>query len=118
MAAIASETKQNLNDFGEILVFEGNGNLEEAVDMLVIQAGGIAEVMKKALRDNYEEISVGKVPQDKLSKINNLLSKLIVTIQVVCTISGLNFSQILQENIDKLQSRKERSVLGGSGDNR
>lgn len=120
MAAIASETKQDLGDFGRILVFESNGNsnLEEAVDTLLIQAGGIAEVMKKALRDNYEEVSSGRIPQDKLSKINNFLSKLIVAIQVVCVISGLDFSQILQENIDKLQSRKERNTLGGSGDNR
>ena len=31
---------------------------------------------------------------------------------------GLNPSDILQQNIDKLQSRKERNVIKGSGDNR
>jgi hypothetical protein len=31
---------------------------------------------------------------------------------------GMSLDEIAQKNLDKLQSRKQRGVLGGSGDNR
>lgn len=77
------------------------------------EAGEVAEKVKKILRDkdghvdhkaNYELASeLG----DVLWYAANLASEL-----------GFNFETVAQMNVDKLQSRKDRGMLQGSGDNR
>ncbi|MCK5609223.1 hypothetical protein KAR91_45535 [Candidatus Pacearchaeota archaeon] len=73
--------------------------------------GEIQEIIKKAIRNNDWIIS--EVNRDKL---RILLSELLYGIQIQCTIYSINFSDLLQSNIEKLASRRERGVLGGSGD--
>ena len=80
---------------------------------LVGEAGEVAEKMKKVIRDNNgvltetKKMEVAKELGDVLWYIANLSSEL-----------GFDLATIAQMNIDKLNSRKERNVLTGSGDNR
>lgn len=77
------------------------------------ESGEIAEKAKKILRDDAGEVSKVKAAEiamelgDVLWYIANLASEI-----------GYDLDAIAQFNIDKLDSRKERGVLQGSGDNR
>ena len=78
---------------------------------LMGEAGEVAEKVKKVLRDKngiFDEetkLLLGKEIGDVLWYLAALTDEL-----------GMDFGQIAQNNIDKLQSRKDRGVLGGSGD--
>lgn len=80
---------------------------------LIGEAGEIAEKMKKIIRDRSCEIT----KEDTL-----LLQK--ETGDVVWYAAanarelGTSLANVAQQNIDKLQSRKQRGVISGSGDNR
>lgn len=80
---------------------------------LMGEAGEVAEKVKKVIRDKNGVF-------DEETKI--LLSKEIGDVLWYCAALadelGCDFGQIAQDNIDKLESRKERGVLSGSGDNR
>lgn len=77
------------------------------------ETGEISEKIKKVLRDNDGVIGVEqkelikKEMGDVLWYCSNLASEL-----------GLSMEEVAQTNIDKLQARKEKGVLRGSGDNR
>lgn len=77
------------------------------------EAGEIAEKVKKVLRDDNAEFTPEKKWEiameigDVFWYCNRLVDEL-----------GFDMSEIVEENIKKLNSRKERNVLGGSGDNR
>lgn len=63
------------------------------------EVGEVAEKMKKILRDND-----GIISEDKKKEIAKDL--------------GMSLDDIAQLNVEKLQSRKERGQIKGSGDNR
>lgn len=77
------------------------------------ETGEIFEKLKKIIRDKNSVISeedkaeLKKEIGDCIWYSSNLASEL-----------GLSFDDIAQSNIAKLQSRKERNKLQGSGDNR
>ena len=77
------------------------------------EAGEVAEKVKKSIRDKEgmwapeDKSAVAKELGDVLWYIANLASDL-----------GLDMQEIAEKNIEKLLSRKQRGVLGGSGDNR
>jgi NTP pyrophosphatase (non-canonical NTP hydrolase) len=77
------------------------------------EAGEVAGKVKKAVRDDNgvftpERIeAVGKEIGDVIWPLANLADKL-----------GLNFGQLMIDNLEKLNDRARRGVLGGSGDNR
>lgn len=77
------------------------------------EAGEIAEKIKKIIRDKNGEVS--EADKAELAKeVGDVLWYLAVFAHHL----GVPFEQIAQQNLDKLQSRKARGVLGGSGDNR
>ena len=104
-----------INDLDRIDLFP---NFEDLLEQLIVFSGGIAEVTKKALRDDFEQVSKGQFPADKLSKANKLVSKLYWTCDDLASRIGIDMQGLLIQNIEKLASRAERGVLGGSGDNR
>jgi len=57
--------------------------------------------------DQYKQIEVAKELGDVLWYVANVASEF-----------NLSLNEVARMNIDKLLSRKERGVLGGSGDNR
>lgn len=77
------------------------------------EAGEIAEKVKKIIRDKNGEVSA-EDKQEMAKEIGDVLWYLAVFAHHL----GVPLETIAQQNLDKLQSRKQRGVLGGSGDNR
>jgi NTP pyrophosphatase (non-canonical NTP hydrolase) len=77
------------------------------------ESGEVLAIFKKWIRDDDADIS-------KLDKQNvgKELGDILWYIAVVAHDLGLSFDDIASANLEKLHSRKERGVLGGSGDNR
>ena len=77
------------------------------------ESGEIAEKFKKIIRDKDSQVSEAD-KQELAKEIGDVLWYLAVLSNQL----GFSFSDVAQQNLDKLQSRKKRGVLGGSGDNR
>lgn len=77
------------------------------------EAGEVAEKLKKIIRDKGSVVS----EEDK-QELAKELGDVLWYIAVFAHDLGVPLDQIAQTNLDKLQSRKERGVLGGDGDNR
>jgi NTP pyrophosphatase (non-canonical NTP hydrolase) len=77
------------------------------------EAGEVAEKVKKIIRDHNSDISKLDVPN-----INKELGDVLWHIAVLADYFGLSFNELAKNNIDKLASRLERGVIGGSGNNR
>lgn len=72
------------------------------------ETGEVAEKIKKSIRD-------GNLDVEGLKKE---LGDVLWYIAAIANDMGFDLSEIAQMNLDKLESRKNRGVLGGSGDNR
>ena len=77
------------------------------------EAGEIAEKLKKIIRDKNGEISEA----DK-SELAKEIGDVLWYLAVLADELGLSFEEIAGSNLEKLKSRKNRGVIGGSGDNR
>ena len=75
---------------------------------LASEAGEVAGAVKKLMRDGvFDQDSFLEEVGDCLWYLSMIASEL-----------GVPLGDLAQGNMDKLQSRKERGVLGGNGDNR
>lgn len=92
-----------------------NDTLVESSDIteLHIYSAKIAEIAKKALRDNN-----GVVPDSKRKVVGKYCMLILQQLCIGCHVMGLNLDDVAQANIDKLFDRRDRGVLGGSGDAR
>ena len=80
---------------------------------LVGEAGEVADKLKKVIRDN------GGVLTDPVrDAVAKELGDVLWYVSVLAYEMDYDLNEIAQINIDKLNSRKERGVLSGSGDNR
>lgn len=77
------------------------------------ESGEVAEKIKKVLRDKG-----GIVAEETKLEIAKELGDVLWYLSQISTELNLSFEKIAAENIEKLQSRKARGVLGGGGDNR
>lgn len=77
------------------------------------EAGELAEKLKKIIRDKNSVIS----EEDKVEMAKEL-GDVLWYIAVFAHDLGVPLDDIAQTNLDKLKSRKDRGMLGGSGDNR
>lgn len=77
------------------------------------EAGEIAEKLKKIVRDKDSVVS-DEDKREMAKEIGDVLWYLVVFANDL----GVSLDEIAQTNLDKLKSRQERGVLGGSGDNR
>jgi NTP pyrophosphatase (non-canonical NTP hydrolase) len=77
---------------------------------LAAEAGEVAGVLAKAVRDNE-----GVVDYPKLVKE---LGDVMWFVVLLSSYYGIDPNKMLQANIDKLESRQQRNVIGGSGDDR
>lgn len=78
---------------------------------LLSEAGEIAGAIAKYHRGDYDWKELETKLQKELGDCFWFLAQF-------CDHLELNASEILQKNVDKLESRKERNVLKGSGDDR
>jgi NTP pyrophosphatase (non-canonical NTP hydrolase) len=77
------------------------------------EAGEVQGKIKKILRDDD-----GIITDEKRLEIAKELGDLLWYVARTAEELGYELGGIAQKNVDKLQSRKERGVIGGSGDNR
>ena len=77
------------------------------------EAGEIANKVKKVLRDNSGELDES-VRQNLIDELGDVLWY----IAALSTDLKTDLSEVANKNIEKLNSRKNRGVIGGSGDNR
>lgn len=80
---------------------------------IVGEAGEVIEKWKKivAYRD-------GKITDDDLKELKKELGDIVWYIAVMAHSLGLSFDEIMELNLAKLKSRKERGTQKGAGDNR
>src|SRR5688572_32171165 len=77
------------------------------------EAGEVAGKVKKLIRDNE-----GKLSDEAKKALEDELGDVLWYLQALADYIDVPLEQIAKSNLDKLLSRKERNVLGGSGDNR
>lgn len=80
---------------------------------LVGEAGEVADKLKKVIRDNDCVLT-----DEVRDKVALELSDVCWYVAVLAYELDYTLEEIMQLNLDKLASRQERGVLGGSGDNR
>ena len=77
------------------------------------EAGEIANKVKKILRDNSGNLQES-VREDLICELGDVLWY----IAALATDLNVELSEVANKNIEKLNSRKNRGTIGGSGDNR
>lgn len=77
------------------------------------EVGEICEKLKKVLRDDNCELS-----EEKRTLIKKELGDILWYVATLCRELEINLEDVATTNIIKLQDRKERDRLGGSGDER
>lgn len=75
------------------------------------EAGEVAEKLKKHYRDELDTDFTAELLKKELGDVLWYLSE-------TARHWGFKLSDVAQTNIEKLASRRERGVVGGSGDNR
>ena len=80
---------------------------------LASEAGEVAGKVKKIMRDDGMNVS-----EEKREQIKDELGDVLWYVAQVATEFNLDLEEIAKNNLDKLLSRMERGVLGGSGANR
>ena len=80
---------------------------------LVGESGEVAEKFKKCIRDNRGELS----EEDKAAIIKEL-GDILWYVNSVAQLMGSSLEEVAQQNLTKVLSRKDRSAISGSGDDR
>lgn len=75
------------------------------------EAGEVAEKVKKIIRDNKSIV-------DERQDVAKELGDVLWYVAAVARDIGYSLEVIAEMNIEKLESRKERGVIQGNGDNR
>ena len=89
------------------------GKLVYPVLGFVGEAGEIANKVKKIFRD-----ADGVITEETREDLKKELGDALWYLAELATRLDISFNEIAEKNIGKLQSRKERGVIKGSGDNR
>lgn len=85
------------------------------------EAGEVADKMKKIIRDTdikRNEQGAIEIEPKKAAEIAKEVGDVLWYVATMANDLGISLESIAAMNIEKLQSRKRRGVLGGSGDNR
>lgn len=77
------------------------------------EAGEVANKVKKVIRDHN-----GVMSTEFKTAIKGELGDCLWYISQMCEELGFTLEDVAQANIEKLQSRQDRGVIGGSGDER
>ena len=81
------------------------------------EAGEVAEKLKKLMRDT-DWNGNGTIPDDFREDMAKELGDVLWYLSACCDELGVTLAEVAAMNVAKLQSRQDRKVLGGSGDNR
>jgi|TARA_R110002126_G_scaffold273258_1_gene417766 NTP pyrophosphatase (non-canonical NTP hydrolase) len=88
---------------------EGQDRLVENTLGLVGEAGEVAEKIKKLIRDDTRFSN---------AEIIKELGDVVFYVTALANYYGSTLDDVLETNVEKLNSREKRGTLGGSGDNR
>nr|DAU46638.1 MAG TPA: NTP-PPase-like protein [Caudoviricetes sp.] len=77
------------------------------------ETGEVMEKLKKVVRDNNAVIT-----PEKAIELQKELGDILWYMAVFADYLGIEFDDVARMNVEKLQDRKKRNVLSGSGDNR
>lgn len=80
---------------------------------LTATSGNLAGLVKKAIRDDG-----GHFTSERQAKAEQLLGRTILLLDQLAESLGTTRWAVMNENLDKLASRKQRGALQGSGDHR
>jgi NTP pyrophosphatase (non-canonical NTP hydrolase) len=94
----------------ETAIFPADKALEYLSLGLVGEAGEVANKVKKLIRDK-------KVLLDT-TVISSEIGDVLWYCAMLADYLDVNLGKIMDDNLDKLKSRKQRGTLGGAGDNR
>ena len=97
-------------------IYPANRAMEYLCLGLASEAGEVAGVWKKVLRDAAE--MTGNTVDESLAKLIKESGDVLWYIAELCTATGVSMEDVAAQNIAKLKSRMERGVIAGSGDNR
>lgn len=117
----ASEYQQEAHSFADYVmpVVHTEDNNVIVVDYcypalaLAEEAGEVAGKYAKAVRDCN-----GFIDSERKEAIVKELGDVTWFVAELCTLLNVSLEDVMQKNIDKLTSRRERNVIHGSGDNR
>lgn len=77
------------------------------------EAGAIAGIVKKAIRDNG-----GKLSREKKGEVEYHLLRVLALLDHLSKVLGSSRKAVMNKNLNKLADRKTRGTLEGSGNNR
>jgi NTP pyrophosphatase (non-canonical NTP hydrolase) len=107
----------NMDDYqeqsGKTAIFPKDKALLYLVLGLCSEAGELAGKLKKIIRDTN-----GEITPEKIAELADEVGDCLWYLQCICTDLDLGMEEVAQRNLNKLNSRLTRGVLGGSGDNR
>lgn len=81
------------------------------------EAGEVAEVVKKLLRDT-DYLKTKYISPENREKLIKENSDVLWYITAMCSEIGITLEELMQVNYDKLMKRRETNTIHGSGDNR
>ena len=87
-------------------------NATYALLNLAGEAGEVLSLAAKFIRDG------DMYPENFKESLKKELGDVMWMVAAIANDNGLSMSEICQVNLDKLDSRKQRNVIAGSGDNR
>jgi len=113
LACFFRELDIPMTNLGIVPGYNVNSSISHAINIWSL-ASRVSETMGKIIRDGYN----GKDIDAHFQRIKILIKEIWVTINHLCSGLGISIDIVLDKNIAKLTSRKDRGVLTGSGDNR
>ena len=121
MAAICRELNTSIGAVaegsGDSSPFTGELATQDPMESLLVgyqYIGNIAGSVKKAIRDDNNTITQNR----KHVILFNITGLLLTVNRAMCRHVGTTMKEVLQANIQKIQSRLARGVIKGEGDNR
>jgi NTP pyrophosphatase (non-canonical NTP hydrolase) len=94
-------------------IYPADSALAYTILGLASEAGEVAGKYKKVLRDND-----GAMSPEKAEELASEVADVLWYAARIAKHLGVSLGDLAQSNLDKLESRKTRGVIGGSGDNR
>ena len=89
-----------------------NSMIDKAL-RLTGEAGEVAEIIKKSIRDKG-----GRLTREDKEALKKELGDVLWYIATLSMSFGFSLGKVAKDNIDKLESRLNRGKIHGSGDNR
>ena len=98
---------------GETAIYPPEKALEYLTLGLCSEAGEVAGKLKKIIRDNN-----GIIDEDAAQKLSLEIGDVLWYVAQLATTLGLQLSEVAEDNLSKLASRKNKGTITGSGDYR